>query len=101
MPRLSYNIFTNSFDLVGSSGGGGGADFYVELFELSPAEISAGSITLATAPTTPARTVLVIKEGVGQYYGDDFQVSGTTLSWSGLGLDGILEAGMKLSVIHN
>jgi hypothetical protein len=104
MPRISFNPFSNTFDLVGDSGGPGpgpGADFYVEQFVLSPAEATAKSVTLANAPTNAARTVLIIKGAGGQYYGDGFIVSGTTLSWNGLELDGVLEAGDRLSIIHN
>ena len=104
MPRYSYNVFSGKMDLVGDSSGPGpgpGADFYVEQFVLSGAEASAKAVTLATAPTNAARTVLIVKGAGGQYYGDGFIVSGTTLSWGGLELDGVLEAGDRLSIIHN
>lgn len=49
-------------------------------------------------PKYPSRVVLLIRGGPNVYYGDDFTVSGSTLSWAGLGLDTILADGDKLTI---
>lgn len=71
----------------------------VETFVLSNTDISNKYITLSVSTSVPADTVLLIKSAPSQYYGDDFVVSGSQLSWSGLGLDGILSSGDELTVI--
>lgn len=67
------------------------------LITLSPADITAGSINIVITPTQPTLTRLTVG-GVRHQYGVDFIVSGSTLSWSGLGLDGILESGDILQI---
>lgn len=59
------------------------------------------SVTLAATPANPASTVLHVQGAPHQEYGIDFTVSGTTLSWNGLGLDGLLESGDKLRVVYD
>jgi len=59
------------------------------------------SVTLAATPANAASTVLHVQGAPHQEYGSDFTVSGTTLSWNGLGLDGLLEAGDKLRVVYD
>ena len=73
----------------------------VETVTLTATDITNAYITLSSTPNTPAYTVLTIKGGCDQFYGDDFTVSGAQLSWSGLGLDGVLVAGDKLTVVYN
>lgn len=77
------------------------SEYQVEKFTLSPAQIAAKSITLAQMPTTANLTRLIVIGGPEQDYATDFTVSGTTLDWNGLGLDGILISGDKLVVIYN
>lgn len=62
----------------------------VEYRTITAGEESAKSLTLAETPAEVAEVLLNIKGGGPQFYGDDFTVSGTTLSWSGLDLDGVL-----------
>lgn len=69
-----------------------------EYVTLSPAEITAKAITLAQPPAAPGEVILDVIGGGAQFYGDDFVVSGSTLSWNGLGLDGLLVSGDKLRV---
>jgi hypothetical protein len=67
------------------------------LITLSAGDITAGSVSLIVTPTSGSLTRLTVG-GVRQQYGTDFIVSGSTLSWSGLGLDGILESGDVLQI---
>lgn len=67
---------------------------------LTPAEITAKAITLLQTPASPGEVILDVKGGGAQFYNDDFVVSGSTLSWNGLGLDGLLVSGDKLRVVY-
>jgi hypothetical protein len=57
-------------------------------------------LTLANTPSTSSETHLDVIGGGPQFYGDDFSVSGSTLSWNGLGLDGLLATGDKLRIAY-
>lgn len=72
----------------------------VALHTITAPEATAKAITLPSSPTTPATTILTPAGGPGQFYGADFTVSGSTLSWSGLGLDGILSTGDQLTIFY-
>lgn len=67
------------------------------------AEATAKAITLNNSPlTTPSTQILLAADGVTQYYGVDFTVSGATLSWNGLGLDAIgIVAGDKFVISYS
>jgi len=67
------------------------------LITLSGADITAGSKSIVITPNSPTLARLTVG-GVRQTYGIDFTISGSTLSWSGLGLDGVLEAGDVLQL---
>lgn len=102
---IYYNTSTDKFRKYenGSwsdwgSGGGGGSGVNINKFTLDSTDISNKFITLSEAPATPGNTILTIIGGIVQDYGVDYTVSGTTLSWNGLFLDGILEIGDKLIV---
>jgi hypothetical protein len=84
-----------------ATGGGGGSGYNVNLFTLSAGDIAAKSVTLSAIPTTPGKTILSVIDGDQQDYGIDFSVSGTTLSWASLGLDGVLVEGDKLVIQFN
>lgn len=73
----------------------------VEQFILSPTDITNGFVTLGTTPINPTHTILIIKSAPGQFYGDDYTVSTNQLSWTGLGLDGVLVSGDKLTVSYS
>lgn len=75
--------------------------FVVEKFTLNSTDISNKYVTLATAPVTPALTILSVIGGVEQEYSVDFTVTGSQLSWNGTFLDGVLVSGDKLTVHHN
>ena len=60
---------------------------------LTSGDISAKQITLLTEPAEPTKVLLDWVGVCSQIYSVDFSISGTTLSWNGLGLDGVLLAG--------
>lgn len=97
MASFVFNPFTGTFDLVNSTG----SSSTVETRTLSVGEAAAKQLTLSATPTSPTSTLLLPAGGPNQFYGDDFTVSGAVLTWSGLGLDGILAAGDKLTIIYN
>lgn len=72
-----------------------------ETFTLNAGQITAKSVTLARTPFTLSATRLEVLEGPPQFYSQDFSVTGTTLSWNTLGLDGVLVAGDIINVIYN
>lgn len=78
----------------------GGTAPQVELRTITAPEAAAKSLTLAGAPTFPLRTILTIASAPGQFYGDDFIVTGAVLSWAGLDLDGILDTGDRLTIFY-
>jgi hypothetical protein len=94
--KYVFNVFTGNFDLVNDAVV---ADAFVPrpLITLVSGDIMAGSLDIVVTPTQPTLTRLSIG-GVRHTYGVDFTVSGSTLTWSGLGLDGILEAGDILQI---
>lgn len=73
----------------------------VDKFTLDGTAITNKSVTLSGTPANAASTVLHVQGAPHQTYGSDFSVSGTTLSWNGLGLDGLLEVGDSLTVIFD
>lgn len=68
---------------------------------LTSGEAAAKSLTLSTTPISASKVVVDVMGGLGAVeYAVDFTVSGTTLSWTGLGLDGLLSAGDKLRIVY-
>lgn len=78
----------------------GGSSVGIENFTITGPILTAKQVTLAFAPTTPSVTILTPLGGVQQQYGVDFTITGTTLSWNGLGLDGYFVLNDKFSVIY-
>lgn len=75
----------------------------VDLVVLDAAAITNGYVDLSVTPDEPARVTVQVKGAPAQYYGDDYSVitDGTSvrrLSWSGMGLDGLLVEGDKITV---
>lgn len=97
---IKYNPLSSQFDLVGITTAPPGTVAEVEKFTLSAGDITAGYITLASSPATAGDTVLMVQNAPSQFYGTDFSVTGNQLSWSGLALDGVLEAGDNLTVMY-
>ena len=57
---------------------------------ISAGEEISKSFTLVSTPAQPTMVLFDIIGGTSQHYGVDFTISGNTLSWSGLDLDGVL-----------
>lgn len=73
----------------------------VQTITLDQTAVDNKQVTLSETPLT-ANEVAVTIQGIGdQFYGDDYTVSGATLSWTGLGMDSLsLEANDKLRVVY-
>lgn len=69
----------------------------VEYRTLSGGEAAAESLTLSATPISASKVMVDVIGGCAQEYSVDFTVSGTTLSWAGLGLAGLV-AGDKLRI---
>lgn len=78
-----------------------GTSSTVNRFTLTPTDITNKFVTLTKAPAVPSDTILSVVGGCDQDYSSDFTISGSVLSWTGLGLDGILSSGDKLIVLIN
>jgi hypothetical protein len=76
-------------------------DRFVEHRALTPAEVSSKSLTLSNPLTDPTRLVVDVAGGGGALFpGIDYQLTGNSLSWAGLTLDGILESGDRVRLIY-
>lgn len=71
-----------------------------QLITLSSGNIVSKSFAIASTPLVPANLKLFLEGGPKAVYSRDFSVSGTTVSWSGLGLEGFLEAGEQVEVYY-
>lgn len=70
----------------------------VEYRTLTGGEAAAKSLTLSATPASASKVMVDLIGGSAQEYSVDYTVSGTTLDWNGLGLDGVLSAGDKLRI---
>ena len=99
---LKFNPITGNFDLVNPAVAA--VTSKSNTFVLTSTDITNKYVVLDTAPTQPLNTRLVVDGGPEQFYGDSFVVtldnSGKRVSWSGLFLDGVLEASDKIMVIY-
>lgn len=76
--------------------------YHVYRYTLQASDITNKNMTIDNTPLTDTKTRLIVIGGPGdQDYGIDFTVSGNTLSWDSLALDGILETNDKVIVIYN
>ena len=89
-----FDTGTSSWSLIASPG----TSYNVNKFTLTPTDITNGYVTLTSAPASLSGTILNVIGGPMQDYSADFTVAGNQLSWSGLGLDGVLVSGDKLVV---
>jgi len=72
----------------------------IETFILDSDDITNKQIVLANNVINNNLLTLQIKGAPGQFLGDDFIVLDNVVSWSSLGLDGILEIDNKVTVIY-
>lgn len=97
---FKFNPLTGKLDLVGTTTSGGGART-VEYRTLNNTEATNKQLTLGATPADATETTLDIVSGVPQQYAVDFSVSGTTLTWNGLGLDVTLEEGDTIRITYS
>lgn len=86
----------------GGGGGPGGPDntVFIETRTISALEITNKSLQLTQNPSFPAETSLSVVQGSSQAYGQDFIVTVSVLSWNGLGLDGLINAGDEVVITY-
>jgi hypothetical protein len=92
--------FYASYPVQSGGGGGAGNTYTSELRTVTAPEATAKSLVLAATPITASGVIMLVASAPNQFYGLDFTVSGTTLTWAGLGLDGILAAGDQLTILY-
>lgn len=74
---------------------------HTELRTLTSGEVANGFLTTSDTITENISVGFYPKNGPRQYYGDDFSVTlPTTISWTGLGLDGVLAEGDKITLTY-
>mgnify|MGYP003337236363 CR=1 FL=1 len=82
----------------------GGADGYNTLnTTLTGTDVSNGFILLPTSPSIPSATVVSIRGGVTQVYGEDYTVSGNTLTFistSAGDLGNLISSGDILTILY-
>ncbi len=71
-----------------------------QVVTLSNSDITQKKFTLHHAPIFPETIQFIPDGGIHQRYDEDFTVTGSDISWNGLGLEGFLEAGDKIRVIY-
>lgn len=71
-----------------------------EYITLSAGDITAKQVSLTNAPFSPQDALLDLIGGTAQIWSVDFTISGSTLDWNTLGLDGVLSAGDVLRVSY-
>lgn len=102
IPALGQTVYAYyCIAISGGGGGGGGSSIQVEYRTITLLEETAKAITLVNPPLTATGVMLSVIGGCDQFYGLDFTVSGSTLSWSGLGLDGLLLNGDRVVINYS
>ena len=74
--------------------------YRVEYRTVTSLENTNKALTLGYTPLTPTYVAMDLIGGGAAFYGDDFTVSGSSLSWLGLGLDGLISTGDKLRITY-
>lgn len=93
-------VIQTGFSGQNNSVAGSGATPKVENRVITSGELASKQIILTYAPFDPTATSLdLITEGP-QSYGTDFTITGNVLTWSSLGLDGVVTLGDKLRILY-
>lgn len=96
-----FNPITGNLDYINDSVSGTVREYKVDIITLDASDITAEQITLDEIPSIPSEVRLTVIGGIEQENGVDFSVTGNTLSWGTLGLDGILAIGDKLIITYS
>lgn len=85
----------NKVDIRAIAGGG-----YSLSYTADSGMVTSKSLTLISAPSVPSSIRLTVVPGIEQEVGVDFSISGTLVSWSGLGMDGLVEVGDEIKITY-
>jgi hypothetical protein len=69
-----------------------------EVVMLNATQITNKAVNLANTPTVPESVFLIIEGAPPQIQSRSWDVSGSTLSWAGTDIDGVLEEGDYISI---
>ena len=72
----------------------------VEYRDISLAEFTAKALTLSANPLVSGKVQMDLLEGPPLRFGIDYTVAGTSVSWTGVGLDGKIASGDKLRITY-
>lgn len=74
--------------------------YNLETRELTASEVSEKKITLSKSPQFPNLVLMFVADsGTHLVNSLDFQITGSVLSWQGYPMDGVLEAGDRVSLV--
>lgn len=71
-----------------------------ETVTLTAEQITAKTVTLTATPKVAATVTMSVRGAPSQFYGLDFSVTASVLTWAGLGLDTVLLAGDNLTITY-
>lgn len=98
---MDLNMFFGGNDLQpGGFPMGRGAEPTSKQVTLSATNITNKKIVLESAPINPLSVSLIPDGGIPQRNEIDFEVIGNEVSWSGMGLDGVLEDGETIFLTY-
>lgn len=101
-PGTSGNVLTSNGTIwVSSAPAAMTQNYNFQRVTLNSGQVTAKAVTLTFAPTVPSNTRLTVIGGPEQNFSTDYTVSGSTLSWSGLALDGVLAVNDILNITFN
>jgi hypothetical protein len=102
-PAVGQNVYAYYLYLgviMGGGGGGGGLNPKVEQFVLNSGNIASKSLVLSQLPNSPSAVIIDVRDEPLIVYGSDYAVSGATVTWAGLGLDGVVIAGDVVRALY-
>lgn len=98
-----YHITAVQAAVVANTSGTNTGDQYIETTYsrvITSGEIAASQLTLSSTPPTPSLVKVNISGGCVQIYGTDYTVSGSTLSWSALGMATVISTGDYIQITY-
>lgn len=91
------------FDVTDTASGGGSDGHNVLVTTLTQTDVDNGFINLPVSPSTPSATLVELSGAGNQTYGDDFTVSGNTITFLSVNpgdLGNLISAGDKLTLLY-